>query len=134
MPPHLCQVGVLGLLLQQVDKAHAKLHHKVSELRLESLVELVGVPPHQLVHGLGHHLQIGLGPVRVAPGLLEHQPVDSLEVLPKLQPTCLQSFSLLRNDFVSCLKIDLKPHLRHLGDQLSALNTRLTPARSDQRQ
>ena len=47
---YLCEVWVFGLLLQKINKAHAKLHHKVSELRLKSLVELVGVSPHQLVH------------------------------------------------------------------------------------
>ena len=92
---YLCQIGVFGLLLQKINKAHAKLHHKVSQLRLESLVELVGVSPHQLVHRLGHAFQTGLWSIGVAPGLFQDKPVDSFEVLPKLQPARLQSFGLL---------------------------------------
>ena len=97
---YLCQIGVFGLLLQKINKAHAKLHHKVSQLRLESLVELVGVSPHQLVHRLGHAFQTGLWSIGVAPGLFQDKPVDSFEVLPKLQPARLQSFGLLTRESV----------------------------------
>ena len=93
--PYLCQVGVFGLLLQKINQAHAKLHHKVSELRLQSLVELVGVSPDQLVHRLGHAVQAGLWSIGVAPGLLKNKPVDGFEVFPKLQPARLQSLGLL---------------------------------------
>ena len=103
MEPHLCQVWVFGLLLQKINKAHAKLHHKVSELRLKSLVELVGVPPNQLVHGLSHPVQTWLRSVGVTPSLLKNKPVDSFEVLPKLQPARLQSFGLLTKRNVICV-------------------------------
>ena len=139
---YLCQVWVFGLLLQKINKTQAELHHKVSELRLQSLVELVGVPPNQLVHRLSHHVQTWLWSVGVAPGLFQNKPVDSFEILPKLQPARLQSFGLLAERNVNlCHTLGQgdrviqsqqklrKGYLSHLRHQLAPLKTRFTPAR-----
>ena len=93
----LGQAGVLSLLAQQLHQLQLQLHHNLLEMSLQSLEQLVRILPDQLVNSLLHGVQGGLRSVGVVPGLVHHQPVHNLEVVPELQPALLELLGLLRH-------------------------------------